>query len=64
MLEDKLSNYLYFRDEDHQVEIRNLPVGHPLGEYKDDNNCLDLKKYSERYFILVHIILCEMEARE
>ena len=60
MLEDELSQYLYFR-EDHQVQIQDLPEEHPLNKYKDDKNCLDLKKYSERYFILVHTILTEME---
>ena len=63
MLEDKVSKYLYFREEDHKVEIRDLPEGHPLGNYKDEKNCLDLKKYSERYFILLHIILTEMEKK-
>ena len=63
MLEDKISRYLYFREDDHQVKIINLPDGHPLTAYKDDNDCLDLKKYSERYFILIHTILTEMEKR-
>ena len=60
-LGDELSQYLFFSEEDHQVRIRDIPENHPLGDYKDDNQCLDLRKYSETYFILVHTILTEME---
>ena len=61
MLGDELSQYLFFSEEDHQVQIQNIPENHPLADYEDDNHCLDLKKYSETYFILVHTILTEME---
>ena len=61
MLGDELSQYLFFSEEDHQVQIQNIPENHPLADYQDKDHCLDLKKYSETYFILIHTILTEME---
>ena len=51
MLGDELSQYLFFSEEDHQVQIKNIPENHPLADYEDDNYCLDLKKYSETYVL-------------
>ena len=61
MLGDENSQYLFFNKYSHKVEVRNIPSSHPLTSFLDSENCLDLKKYAETYFSLVHKIMEDME---